>query len=219
LHERWFVHDGGLIAMNEEEREAHYHLIRQSMRMPFCRHVLVNQAHQHEWHRVRLKLTVIQRVVPHLLFAAFILFFTAGKTLEHRVAIVLGVALLIELVLRLHFRGATRDVVIELDAPAGVLRAPLAGLEIETSHVTGFALRVVRHLLRGQNELIRHPADYLCLYVRMADGSFIPLVAESLQQSPISGFQAAARSFAAAVDLPLMEPEAHHQPTPINPAT
>jgi hypothetical protein len=92
-------------------------------------------------------------------------------------------------------------------------------LEIRTTHVTGFALRVVRHFLRGRNELTRHPADYLCLYVRMVDGSFIPLAAESLQQSPISGFQAAARRFAEAVGLPLMEPEQHHQPTPINPST
>jgi hypothetical protein len=212
-------HDGGLIQVNEEERQAHYHLIRQSMRMLFCRHVLVNLGSQHEWHRVRLKLTVMQQLVPHLFFAVFILFFTANKALEHRVAIVIGVALLIELVLRFYFRGTERDVVIELNGTSGVLRAPLAGLEIEKAHVTGFALRVVRQYLRGQNELTRHPADYLCLYVRMVDGSFIPLAAESLQQSPISGFQTAARCFTEAVGLPLMEPEEHHKPTPINPST
>lgn len=205
--------------MNEEERQAHYHLIRQSMRMLFCRHVLVNLGSQHEWHRVRLKVTVMQRLVPHLFFAVFILFFTANKALEHRVAIVIGVALLMELVLRFYFRGTERDVVMELDGSAGVLRAPLAGLEIETAHVTRFALRVVRHFLRGQNELTQHPADYLFVYVSMADGSFIPLAAESLQQSPISGFQTAARRFAEAVELPLMEPEEHHQPTPIHPST
>jgi hypothetical protein len=205
--------------MNEEERQAHYHLIRQSMRMSFCRHVLVNLGSQHEWHRVRLKLTVMQRLFPHLFFAVFILSFTAGEALEHRLVMVIGMALLIELVLRFYFRGTERDVVIKLEGPAGVLRAPLAGLEIETAHVTGFALRVVRYFLQVRNDLIRQPADYLCLYVRMMDGSFIPLAAESLQQSPISGFQAAARCFAEAVGLPLMEPEVHHKPTPINPFT
>jgi hypothetical protein len=205
--------------MNEEERQAHYHLIRQSMRMSFCRHVLVHLDSHHEWHRVRLKLTLIQRLVPHLFFAVFILFFTANKALEHRVTIVVGVTLLIELVLRFYFRGTERDVVIELEGPAGVLRAPLAGLEIETAHVTGFALRVVRYFLQVRGDLIPHPADYLCLYVRMVDGSLIPVAAESRQQSPISGFQATARCFAEAVGLPLMEPEVHHQPTPINPSS
>lgn len=50
----------------------------------------------------------------------------------------------------------------------------------------------------------------------MADGSFLPLIADSAQQTQASGFHTAARKLAEGVGLPLMEPEDHHQPTPIN---
>ena len=189
------------------------------MRMLFCRHVLVDLDRRHEWHRVRLRLTVMQRLVPHVLFATIILLFTRDESPVYRCVFLAAMALMIEVVLGANSRGKERDVAIELDGQAGILNAPLAGLEVEMSHVTGFALREVRQWGRRRGELNRHPDDFICFYVSLADGAFLPLVAESLQQSRISGFQSAARRFAEAVGLPLMEPEQHHQPTPINPST
>ncbi len=203
--------------MNEEERQAHYHLISKCMQMPFCRHVIVSLDRRNEWHRVRLKLTVVQRLLPHLLFAAFVLFFTANESLGHRVTIVIVVGALIEFVFWAISRGNARDVVIEFDVSADVLRAPLAGLEIQSSHFTGFALQVVRHKVRTRGNLLRHANDYCCFYVRMADGSLLPLIADSAQQTKASGFHTAARKLAEGTGLPLMEPEHQHKPTPINP--
>ena len=198
--------------MNEEDFQAHMHLIRQHWRMAFCRHVVLSTASVHEWHRVRMKLTVFQRLLPHLIFTVFIGCMKMGDSMLHTVAVMAGVAVVVELVLRYYFRGEERELVLELDTHAGVLRAPLAGLQIDAAHLGGFALRKVRHHIQRRNNLVRHPQEHVCFYARTVDGRFHVLAAHSASHERFAGFQTAARRFAEASHLPLMEPREHHEP-------
>lgn len=197
--------------MNEEDLQAHTHLIRQHWRMAFCGHVVVSTASAHEWHRVRMKLTVFQRLLPHLIFTTFIWFMKMGDSTLRTIAVMAGVAVCVELVLRYYFHGGERELVLELDTHAGVLRAPLAGLQIDTAHLEGFALRKVRQHLKRRNNLVRHRQEYVCFYARTVDGRFYVLAAHSATHERFAGFQTAARRFAEASHLPLMELEEHHE--------
>ncbi|MES2598425.1 MAG: hypothetical protein V4662_24030 [Verrucomicrobiota bacterium] len=198
--------------MNEEDLQAHMHLIRQHWRMAFCRHVVLSTASVHEWYRVRMKLTVFQRLLPHLIFTLFIGFMKRGDSTLHTIAVMAGVAVCVELVLRYYFHGGGRELVLDLDTHAGVLCAPLAGLEIDAAHLEGFALRKVRHLMKRRNNLVRHPQEYVCFYARTVDGRFHVLAAHSATHERFAGFQTAARRLAEASHLPLMEPEEHQDP-------
>ncbi len=197
--------------MNEEDLQAHMHLIRQHWRMAFCRHVVLSTGSAHEWHRVRMKLTVFQHLLPHLIFTTFIGCMKMGDPMLPTIAVMAGVAACVELVLRYYFHGGGRELVLELDTHAGMLRAPLAGLEIDAAHLEGFALRKVRHQMKRRNNLVRHPQEYVCFYARTVDGRFHVLAAHSATHERFAGFQTAARRFAEASHLPLMEPEEHHE--------
>ena len=209
--------------MTEKDRQDHIAMLRKRAMLPFRMNVILDVLGGTEWSLVKASTSMLAVAVVVVVFGGVTLFSTWSMGIGPAIVSAAAVVGIVARITVQSSKGPDQEMVLIFDEAREILEAPLAGLEIDATAVTKFAVREVSWNRRSSS--IRDPLDvraasesqdgariWLCVYAFVEDQPHL-LFAECSNHAATSGLRSAVRSFAECLGKPLMEPEPNHGPT------